>query len=78
MLTGKRYRLTYPTLAIETKGDERIAVTLPKDEIIEVVGGPRHDDTRMVDIRWLERDLVMFVADLYARGEYIGGQTAKA
>jgi hypothetical protein len=78
MLTGKRYRLNAPTLAIESKGDERIAVTLLAGETIEVARGPRHDDSRMVDIRCNGRELAIFAADLYARGDYIDGLSAGA
>jgi hypothetical protein len=78
MLTGKRYKLNAPTLAIESRGDERIAITLRTGETVEVTAGPRPDDTRMVDIRWQGRNLTMFLADLYARGDYIGGRTASA
>jgi hypothetical protein len=78
MLTGKRYRLNAPTLAIESRVDERIAVTLLAGETIEVSRGPSYDDTRMVDIRCNGRELVMFAADLYARCEYIDGEAAGA
>jgi hypothetical protein len=76
MLTGKRYRLNSATLAIENRGDRRVAFTLMEGEIIEVTRGPRADDTRMVDIKWNGKDLVMFVQDVFDRGEYIGGQAA--
>jgi hypothetical protein len=78
MLTGKRYRLSAATLAIESSGNKRTAITIMEGEIIEVVKGPRPDDTRMVDIKWNGKDLVIFVQDLYDRGEYIGGRTAGA
>lgn len=60
MLTGKRFRLTWDTLAIESIGEKRIAVTVPSGEIIEVIRGPRPDDKRMVDVRWSGKVLVMF------------------
>ena len=72
MLTGKRYRLTAATLAIDSTGEKRIAVTIMEDEIIEVIRGPRPDDTRMVDIRWNGKELVMFLQDVYDRGEIHG------
>ena len=78
MLSGKRYRLVSPILAIESRGDKRIAFTVPEGEIIEVIRGPRPDDVRMVDIKWNGKELVMFVEDIHDRGEYIGGQTAGA
>jgi hypothetical protein len=45
MLTRKRYRLISATLAIENRGDKRIAITLMEGEIVEVIRGPRPDDT---------------------------------
>jgi hypothetical protein len=78
MLTGKRYRLNAATLAIESSGNKRTAITIMEGEIVEVIRGPRPDDTRMVDIKWNGKELVMFVQDLYDRGEYIGGKTAGA
>jgi hypothetical protein len=78
MLSGKRYRLTAGTLAIESGGERRIAVTIPQGEIIEVIRGPRPDDTRMVDIRWNGKELVMFAEDILDRGEFIGGRTVGA
>jgi hypothetical protein len=76
MLTGKRYRLSAATLAIDSSGEKRIAVTIMEGEIIEVTRGPRPDDNRMVDIEWNGKSLVMFLADVYDRGEYIGSRTA--
>ncbi len=67
MLTGKRYRLSSATLAIESSGNKRTAITVMEGEIIEVIRGPRPDDTRMVDIKWNGKELVMFLQDLYDR-----------
>jgi hypothetical protein len=78
MLTGKRYRLSAATLAIESSGNKRTAITIKEGEIVEVIRGPRPDDTRMVDIKWNGKELVMFVQDLYDRGQNIVGRTAGA
>ena len=51
MLTGKRFRLKTDTMGIGTVEDKKIAVTVPADAIIEVTGGPRPNDIRMVDVR---------------------------
>ena len=40
MLTGKSFRLKFETVAIETHGDKRIAITIPSREVIEVIGDP--------------------------------------
>ena len=39
-------------MGIGTVDDKRVAVTVPSDAIIEVTGGPRPNDRRMVDVRW--------------------------
>ena len=78
MLSGKRYRLNAPTLAIDSSGERRMAITIPEGETIEVIRGPRPDDMRMVDVEWNGKELVMFLADVQDRGEYIGGRTAGA
>jgi len=44
MLTGKRFRLKTATVGIEKVDDERVAVLVPADIIIEVTGGPRPSD----------------------------------
>ncbi len=71
MLTGKTFRLKSATLAIETLDASRHAVTLPVGAIIHVTGGPTKTDTRMVDVRWLEKPLVIFTVDLLERGEEV-------
>ena len=76
MLAGKRFRLTWDTLAIESVDEKRIAVTVPAGEIVDVIRGPRPDDTRMVDVRWNGIVLVMFAEDIEGRGECVGGRAA--
>ena len=71
MLTGKHFRLKTDTLAIDSNGEKRLAVTVPAQEIIEVIRGPRPDDQRMIDIRWNGRVLVMFAEDVQGRGQEI-------
>jgi hypothetical protein len=68
MLTGKRFRLTWDTLAIESVDEKRIAITVPMGEIVEVIRGPRPDDTRMIEVRWNGKVLVMFAEDVEGRG----------
>jgi hypothetical protein len=54
VLTGNLYRLTWDTLAIESVNERRIAVTVRTGEIVEVIRGPRPDNTRMVEreVEW--------------------------
>jgi hypothetical protein len=78
MLSGKRFRLKEPTLAIDSSGEKRVAVTVPEGATIDVIRGPRPDDKRMVDVRWNGNELVMFVEDVTRRGEYIDDKAAGA
>jgi hypothetical protein len=71
MLSGKRFRLKADTIAIETNGDERIAIHVPAGSVITVESGPRPDDRRLLDVRWDDRKIVMFADDIQNRGELI-------
>ncbi|MGP0074918.1 MAG: hypothetical protein ACLPWF_23660 [Bryobacteraceae bacterium] len=70
VLTGKRFRLKFETVAIETHGDKRIAITIPSREVIEVMD-PLPTDARMVEIRWNGGALAMFAEDVEGHGDEI-------
>jgi hypothetical protein len=77
MLTGKRFRLVMETLGIEAvNGANRVAVMVPAGEIITVLRGPRPDDKRFVDVRWGNKNLVMFYEDVQARCDLPKGNSA--
>jgi hypothetical protein len=78
MLSGKSFRLNREVLAIENVDGRRTALTLPADAVIEVVSGPTPSDKRMVDVRWMHRELVMFAIDLQERGEEIPRSSVRA
>jgi hypothetical protein len=78
MLTGKRFRLKLATVAIDSSGGKRIAVTVPVGSIIEVIRGPLAEGTWIVDVRWDGRPLVMFAEDVEDRGEEITDRVAGA
>jgi hypothetical protein len=78
MLTGKRFRLQTDTMGIGTVDDKRVAVTVPADAIIEVTGGPRPNDMRMVDVLRDGRALVMFLEDVQNRGEAVTKKRGEA
>lgn len=67
MFTGKRFSLKRPTFGIESIGENRVAVTIPTNALIEVVSGPRPNDMRMVDVLWEGRALTMFAQDIRDR-----------
>ena len=70
MPTGKRFTLAIPTIAIDTAGDKRAAVTIPAEALVEVISGPRSEDL-MIDVLWKGRVVLMFAVDLEERGTEI-------
>lgn len=73
MLSGKLFRLKNSILAVEDISGHRTAVTIPAGAVIHVISGPTPSDQRMVDIRWMDRSLVMFAIDIQERGEEVTG-----
>ena len=71
MYTGKHFRLKLEMLGIEVTNGNRTATIVPARQTIRVLGGPRPDDRRMVDVLWGDRTLVVFTEDLERRGEEI-------
>jgi hypothetical protein len=71
MLTGKKFRLNQEMVAIETVGEKHVAMMLPADAVVTVLGGPRANDIRMVDVFWRDRTLIMFADDIVIRCEEI-------
>jgi hypothetical protein len=78
MLTGKRFQLQRPTLAIEEMDGRRTAVTLPSGAIVTVVCGPTGPGDRMVDVLWEGRTVTMFEVDVNIRGAQLAEKSAKA
>jgi len=75
MLTGKRFELGKPTIAIDTVNGTRVAAVIPEGGVIRVISGPTTGD-RMVDVLFEGRRLVMFAADAEVRGAEIKEQRA--
>lgn len=68
MLTGRRFRIDTPTLAVkEGPGGKRVAVTIPAGAIVKVISGPTDGD-RIVDVLWEGQAIEMFTIDLQRRG----------
>ena len=70
MIVGEVYRLNLPTLGIHMKDGQRIAVTIPKDALITVIGGPL-DGTRLVDCLWEGTEVMLFTLDIRERGTLV-------
>jgi hypothetical protein len=71
LLTGKRFRLKFATLGLTLIDGRRVAVNIPAESIVEVTGGPRPNDRRMVDVLWEGQALVMFAEDVQERGQEV-------
>ena len=76
MLRGKHFRLVQETIAIETIGEKRVALHVPAKSIVTVESGPRPDDSRMIDVSWKGRLIVMFADDVQKRGEQVSSSRA--
>jgi len=72
MLTSKQFQLVAQTLGIQPlNGGNRVAVIVPAGETIPVLSGPRSDDKRLVDVKWGDKQLVMFYEDVQKRGDLL-------
>ena len=71
MLTGKRFKLGNPTMALDVVDGKRVALTIPAGETIKVVSGPSSQDDRLVDVVWDGRTVAMFAFDVNVRGTEI-------
>jgi len=70
MLTGQRFKLRNPALAIEIANGVRLRVTIPARTILKVISGPIDGD-QMVDVLWQGKRVRMFAVDLITRGTEI-------
>jgi hypothetical protein len=65
--SGERFRIVTALIGVDYTGDRGVTVIIPADATIEVVSGPRLDNTRMVDVLWEGRPLSMFIQDILGR-----------
>lgn len=63
MLTGKRFKILRPTVALES---ERYWVQIPPGAIVEVTAGPNGSGNRLAEALWEGRKVSMFATDLKA------------
>jgi hypothetical protein len=78
MLTGKRFKLENPTMALDLIDGKRVAVTVPTGATIKVVSGPSGEGDRLVDVMWAGRTVAMFAYDVGVRGTEITEHSATA
>ena len=65
MLSGRRFRLTSPTVAVD---DQRVVLIMPVGAILTVTSDTSVEK-RMIEVTWEKRKLAMFGSDLLERGE---------
>jgi hypothetical protein len=65
--SGERFRVVTALIGVDYTGEHGVTVIISADAIIQVVSGPRLDNTRMVDVLWEGRPLAMFVQDILGR-----------
>ena len=78
MLSGRRFKLERPTLAIDSANDKRQSSYVPAGAIIKVVSGPTSDGDRMVDVLWNGKVVTMFAIDVNVRGTEVLDDSASA
>ncbi len=69
-MRGQRFRFHTPTLAILAQDGHKIRIMIPQGAMVEVEAGPL-DGTRLVDVRWEGKIVMMFTIDLRERGARI-------
>lgn len=71
-MRGQRFRIQTPTLAIQSQDGHTISVMIPQGAIVEVVDGLLAG-SRLVDVTWEDKSVMMFTIDLRERGARIDG-----
>jgi hypothetical protein len=69
-MQGESYRLDRQTLGINSQGEQRISLFIPKGAIVTVIDGPLNG-SRMVDVKWETQTIMIFVEDLRRRGTIV-------
>ena len=65
MLTGRRFILTRPTVAVD---EQRVVLIMPIGAILTFISDTSFEK-RMIEVMWEDRKLAMFGSDLAERGE---------
>jgi hypothetical protein len=67
VLTGTRFKLASPTLALKYANGKRTALTLPTGTIVKVLGSAGQEDD-LIEVLCGDRVLAMFARDVRMRG----------
>jgi hypothetical protein len=77
MLSGKRFALTKPALALDSVVRQGW-ITIPEGATIRVIAGPHGDGEQMIDVLWEDRMLTMYAIDVTAGCSEITDRSATA
>jgi hypothetical protein len=69
-MQDRTYRLNTPTLAIHLENGKHTPLTIPPGATVTVDDGPL-DGTRLIDVKWQQKMVMMFAIDLRDRGTRI-------
>jgi hypothetical protein len=80
MLSGRKFRLERPTLAIDgvDGNGKRQTSYVPAGSVIKILSGPTSVGDRIVDVLWEGQTLTMFAIDVDVRGTEILDKSASA
>jgi hypothetical protein len=82
VLTGKRYRLSRPTVGIRLVDKETSVVQIPAKAVIKVLSGPNENgklhDKGIVYTTWEDLTVALFAVDIEARGIEIRDENVTA
>jgi len=65
MLSGKRFELTRPAMALDSVVRQGW-ITIPTGAIIRVIAGPNDGGEQMIEVLWEDRMLAMYAIDVTA------------
>ena len=75
MQHGQRFRLTRAAMAITQRDARHVAIMIPENAVIEVIGGP-FNGTRLMDVRYDGEIIMMFTDDMKTHTELVKSQPA--
>jgi|SoiMethySBSTD1v2_1073268.scaffolds.fasta_scaffold601362_2 hypothetical protein len=69
-MSGDRYRITSPTIALFLEDGRHVANMIPEGSIV-VVESENINGNRLLEVIWAEKKVMMFTQDIRSRGEKI-------
>ena len=76
-MTGRKFRITAPTIVLVPENDLNVARTLPKGAII-TADSDSFPGSKLVEVTWIEKRILVFAQDLRSRTEPIAESSKSA